>query len=65
MRLWHGAAPTSIGALFGGQVTLKGENTIDAYWTDTEIDQFLRANYRDPLYPLYILTLNSACGEEN
>lgn len=30
-----------------------------AYWSPSEIRQFLRANYRDPLYPLYVVALNT------
>lgn len=32
---------------------------IEAYWTRSEIDQFLRANVNDPLYYLFLVALNT------
>lgn len=44
---------------FGGLKPLKGENKVDTYWTDSEIEQFLRANLREVRYPLWVVTLNT------
>lgn len=42
-----------------GLQPLKGETKVDAYWTDSEIDQFLRATMRTDRYPLWVTTLNT------
>ncbi len=42
-----------------GLKPLKGENVVDTYWTDSEIEQFLRANLRDIRYPLWVTALNT------
>lgn len=33
--------------------------TCEAYWTKSEIDQFLRGNIANPLYPLFLIALNT------
>jgi integrase len=38
---------------------LKEETKRDTFWTDTEIEQFLRASLRHPLYPLWVAALNT------
>lgn len=37
----------------------KSELTVDKFWVKTEIDQFLRANIKDDLYPLYVLAIDT------
>jgi len=42
-----------------GLPTLKNKIKFETYLTEQEISQFLRANLRDPLYPLYVTALNT------
>lgn len=39
--------------------TLKNTIKFDTFLTEQEIAQFLRANFHDPLYPLYVTALNT------
>lgn len=34
-------------------------NIHEAYWTDSEINQFLKANYKHPLHDLFLVALNT------
>lgn len=38
---------------------LKEEPRAETFWLASEIDQFLRANLRSPLYPLWVVALNT------
>ncbi len=44
---------------FVGLKPLKGETVVDTYWTDSEIEQFLRANLRHHRYPIWVTALNT------
>ncbi|MGZ6289782.1 MAG: tyrosine-type recombinase/integrase, partial [Bdellovibrionota bacterium] len=44
---------------FGGLKPLKGEAEVDVYWTESEIEQFLRATLRTKRYPIWVVTLNT------
>ncbi|MCX6112566.1 MAG: tyrosine-type recombinase/integrase [Proteobacteria bacterium] len=44
--------------LYGFQTLKLNPNTFK-FWTDTEISQFLRATLNDPLYPLWVVTVNT------
>lgn len=44
---------------FTGLRPLKGEVEVDVYWTESEIEQFLRATMRTERYPVWVLALNT------
>jgi integrase len=44
---------------FYGYKKMKLPPQKEIYWTELEIAQFLRANINNPLYPLYVLALNT------
>jgi integrase len=39
--------------------SLKLDPTPDRFWTPSEVNQFLRANFRDPYYPFYLVAINT------
>jgi integrase len=44
---------------FIGLKPLKGEAEVDVYWTESEIEQFLRATLRAKHYPIWVVALNT------
>lgn len=42
-----------------GLKKLSEDSNVEAYWTKSEIDQFLRANFKNPFYDLFLVALNT------
>lgn len=42
-----------------GLKKLSEDSNVEAYWTKAEIDQFLRANFQNPHYDLFLIALNT------
>ncbi len=42
-----------------GLKKLSEDSNVEAYWTKSEIDQFLRANFKNPYYDLFLVALNT------